>query len=101
MVLEARVEERLRKSVEDVGGKCIKLPAHWYRGIPDRLVLLPGGRIFFIELKRKPKARTQTRTHVHQAAWAKLLKELGFNHLYISGISQLETFEKEHIQCNP
>ena len=40
------------KRVKALGGICWKLPAIWYRNIPDRLVLLPSGKVAFIELKR-------------------------------------------------
>lgn len=50
--LEGSVENYLRDSVKDVGGWCIKLPAIYETGIPDRIVIMPGGKICFVELKR-------------------------------------------------
>jgi len=49
---EATVEEHLRERVERAGGWCVKLNAMMYKGIPDRLVILPNGVLFFAELKR-------------------------------------------------
>lgn len=98
--LEASVEEDLRKAVEKVGGLCIKLPALLYRGIPDRMVLLPGGRLFFVELKRSPKARTKSSTRVHQDRFRKILLNLGFICLKIEGRDQLEEFISTHV-CHP
>lgn len=47
---EARVEEYLFREVRKRDGMCIKLiPV--VAGIPDRLVLLPGGRLHLVELK--------------------------------------------------
>ena len=49
---EAVVERRLVRAVGELGGATVKLVQG--EGLPDRLVLLPGGRAVFVELK-KPK----------------------------------------------
>lgn len=46
------MERRLVRVVEELGGVTVKLVQG--EGLPDRLVLLPGGRAVFVELK-KPK----------------------------------------------
>lgn len=47
---ETKVENHLSKRAKDAGGMAIKfLPA--IAGVPDRLVILPGGRLFLVELK--------------------------------------------------
>lgn len=47
---ESRIESYLRTRVKSIGGLCIKfVPV--IAGMPDRIVLLPGGRVFFVELK--------------------------------------------------
>lgn len=96
MTKESKIETDLRVDVEAAGGVCIKLPAILYRGIPDRLVLLPGAVIVFVELK-KDKARTQRSTKVHQTRWKKLLVALGFNHFQLEGMDGLETFRKDYL----
>lgn len=55
-VTEARVERELVRVVRAMGGDVRKLMWLGRRHAPDRLVLLPGGRLWFIELKR-PGAR--------------------------------------------
>lgn len=52
--LERVLEARLFKKVRTLGGLCVKL-GPIVKGAPDRLVLLPGGRVFLVELKRSPK----------------------------------------------
>ena len=52
IVTETDVETYLRTRVKHFGGKCVKLPAVYEKGIPDRLVILPGGKVAFVELKR-------------------------------------------------
>jgi len=49
---EKEVEQKLVKAVKLTGGFCIKFTSPRFDGVPGRLVLLPKGRIAFIELKR-------------------------------------------------
>ena len=49
--LEASLEAYFYRQVRlRLGGRVIKL-APTEKGVPDRLVLLPGGRVFLVELK--------------------------------------------------
>lgn len=50
--LEKSIENVLRKAVEDEGGVCLKWTCPGHRGVPDRMILFPGGIIAFVELKR-------------------------------------------------
>ena len=50
MILERDVEQRLARRVEALGGLCIKAGQD---GWPDRIVMLPGGVLVWVELKRK------------------------------------------------
>ena len=50
--LEKSIENILRKAVEDEGGVCLKWTCPGHRGVPDRMILFPGGIIAFVELKR-------------------------------------------------
>ena len=69
---ESAIERRLTKWVEDQGGRCLKLGIG-IKGFPDRAVILPGGRILFIEMKRKGG-----RVAPLQRYWQKTLRELRF-----------------------
>ena len=50
--LENEVEGHLRRRVEKVGGVCVKFLPDFARGFPDRVVLLPGGVLVWVETKR-------------------------------------------------
>lgn len=73
-ILEKDIEKKLRKMVESHGGKCLKWVCPGWSGVPDRIVLLPGGRVIFVETKR-PKGGKLSKL---QEKWAEWLKSLGF-----------------------
>lgn len=50
-MLEKYLERKLRDGVRALGGQCLKLVCPGTAGVPDRLVLMPGGRLAFVELK--------------------------------------------------
>ena len=52
---ESTVESKLVKAVKLLGGLAPKFVSPGLDGVPDRLVLLPGGKIAFIELKAEGK----------------------------------------------
>ena len=55
---EKRIEQQLFRAVRERGGIALKLVSPSYAGLPDRLVLLPGGHMAFVEVKapgRKPR----------------------------------------------
>lgn len=48
---EKETEAKLVKAVRKLGGLAPKFVSPGLDGVPDRLILLPGGKIAFIELK--------------------------------------------------
>lgn len=52
---ESDIEEYLVRKVKEKGGLAIKFVSPSLTGIPDRLLLLPGGKFAFVELKAKGK----------------------------------------------
>ena len=49
---ESELERRFRRLAMQAGGKAYKFISPGNDGVPDRIVILPGGRIGFVELKR-------------------------------------------------
>jgi hypothetical protein len=62
---EIKVENRLKQRTEAAGGMCIKLVVLALGGLPDRLVLLPKGKIMFVELKAPAKGPTPLQVYMH------------------------------------
>lgn len=71
------------------GGRCEKLVNVGFAGFPDRTVLLPGGKVIFVETKR-PKGG---RYSALQDKWRDWLHALGFSYYRIKDLEQLKTFE--------
>ena len=70
---ERQIEQKLSLMVKKRGGICPKWVSPGFDGIPDRIVLLPEGRIAFVEVKapgKKPRPL--------QLARHALLRRLGF-----------------------
>ena len=81
---EKLIEQRLVTAVKAKGGIAPKFVSPSFAGMPDRLVLLPGGVFAFAELKApgmKPRAL--------QVARHRMLRELGFKVYVIDGIEQI------------
>ena len=56
---EATVERYLRERVKEEGGVAIKLNTKSGRGWPDRIVMLPGGRLAFVEVRASGRKATK------------------------------------------
>jgi len=50
-MLERTVERFLVESVKTLGGKAYKFTSPGTSGVADRIVVLPGNRVWFVELK--------------------------------------------------
>lgn len=48
---ESRIEQHLVKRIRRIGGECFKFVSPGRVGVPDRLVVLPGGEVIWVELK--------------------------------------------------
>lgn len=72
-MLEKEIERHLRDGVKALGGWCLKLTCPGFTGMPDRLILLPGGSMCFVELKRPGEVERQRQLFVQ-----KRLRKMGF-----------------------
>ena len=86
-MLESKIEAHLVKRVKDVGGAAYKFTSPQRRSVPDRLVLMPGGRATFIECKATGQHPTDAQAREHARLWA-----LGFPVLVVDSIEAVEAF---------
>lgn len=94
-LLEKEIEAKLRKMVEAAGGLCLKWVCPGWSGVPDRIILLPGGWVVFVETKR-PKGGRLSKL---QKWWADKLLRLGFSYWTIWDEADLADFT-DYIERN-
>ena len=70
---EKEIEKKLIRAVKAAGGICPKLISPGIDGMPDRMVLLPGGKIGFVEVKAPGKRPRPLQMRRHQ-----ILRDLGY-----------------------
>lgn len=70
---ESRVEKRLLREIKKIGGICKKWVCPGWSGVPDRIILLPQGRIYFAELKATDKKERHLQEVRHEQ-----LRNMGF-----------------------
>lgn len=86
-IIEADAESFLLQSVKALKGLCFKLKFLGVMGAPDRLVLMPGGRFFFVELKQSTGELEPS-----QAVLFPRLEKRGFKVHVLYGIEQVKEF---------
>lgn len=87
---EKAIERKLRESVKKAGGLAIKFFVLSFTGFPDRIVLMPGARIWFVELKSEGKKLSP-----RQAIVIGMLRKLGFEVWVIDTEILLQEFLNE------
>ena len=70
---EKVLEVELRERCKALGWMCVKLTSQYQRGLPDRLILMPGGRVCFAEIKTTGKKPTALQRVTHER-----LRALGY-----------------------
>lgn len=84
---EKVIERKLAEQIKSLGGISIKLLSDYITGLPDRLCLLPGSKIVFVELKS-----TGQKPRKSQLFWHDKLRKLGFRVEVIDSLSGLNDF---------
>lgn len=87
---EQQIEIRLKEKVEGIGGLSLKFISPGTAGVPDRLVLLPGKEIYFVELKAPGKQLRPL-----QIKRKEQIEKLGFKVYVIDSIRAVDSFMRE------
>ena len=81
---ESEIERRLAVSVKRLGGMAVKFVSPSLDGMPDRIVLLPGGKVAFVELKVPGK-----KLRPLQGKRKRQLERLGFPVYVVDRVEQI------------
>lgn len=84
---EKLIEKKLREEVQKLKGQALKFFCISFTGMPDRIILMPGGRVWFVETKSTGKKPTPRQAAVHG-----LLRKLGFEVWVIDSQESLDQF---------
>lgn len=81
---EKVIEQKLVSAVRRSGGIAPKLVSPGFDGMPDRMVLMPGGHIAFVEVKAPGEKPRPLQLSRHR-----LLRRLGFRMYVLDGAEQI------------
>ena len=81
---EKTIEKKLVIAIKDMGGIAPKFMSPGLDGMPDRIVLLPGGRMGFVEVKAPGKVPRPL-----QEARHRMLRRLGFQVYLLDAVDQI------------
>jgi len=81
---EKLIEQKLVSTVKSMGGIAPKLVSPGYDGMPDRIVLFPGGHMAFVEVKAPGKVSRPL-----QEAKQRMLRKLGFKVFVLDDAGQI------------
>lgn len=87
---EKTIEQKLVRMVLHRGGICPKFTSPGYDGVPDRIVLFPGGRLAFVEVKAPGKTLRPL-----QVRRKRQLESLGFKVYVLDDPGQIEEILQE------
>lgn len=74
MITEKNIEQKLVKEVKNAGGLAMKFVSPGFDGVPDRIILMPGGKVAFAEIKAPGKKLRPLQEHRKRQ-----LESLGFS----------------------
>lgn len=84
---EKLIERKLKKEVEKISGLAIKFTSPYFTGLPDRVVMLPGRKFFWVETKS-----TGDKMSKRQQLVRKQLLKMGFEVEVIDDQQKLDDF---------
>ncbi|NSW84445.1 MAG: VRR-NUC domain-containing protein [Syntrophothermus sp.] len=92
-MLESDIEKYLINAVKSIGGLVWKFVSPGTRGVPDRIVALPEGRTFYVELKKPGEKPKQLQLKRH-----KQLRDRGHQVYVIDSLTGVDDFLQEVTQ---
>lgn len=84
---EKQIEQKLIEGVKELGGVTFKFISPGAAGVPDRVVILPGGTVHFVELKAAGGAASKLQQRmIHK------LRRLDVTAVVLTGRNEVEHY---------
>ena len=87
---ESVIEGKLRRLVTEKGGRFYKWTSPGNDGVPDRIAVFPGGRVWFVELKTDKGRLADVQKYQQE-----VLRKLGCNVTTVYGETGIRQFWEE------
>ncbi|WP_370842193.1 VRR-NUC domain-containing protein [Megasphaera sp.] len=81
---EKQIEQKLVTEARQCGGMALKFVSPSYSGMPDRLILLPDGKMAFVEVKAPGKKPRPLQVKRHE-----MLRKLGFQVFVLDDVEDI------------
>lgn len=88
-MLEQGLEQKIVRAVKAKNGLCFKWVSPGFTGVPDRIAVLPKGRVIFIEVKRPGLSDGRSK---RQKRVAQQLEALGCTVLKVNKMEDLDGY---------
>lgn len=90
---ESSIEASLREAVRKAGGLALKFVSPGFTGVPDRIILFPGGVVCFVETKSKTGTLSPRQAYVK-----KQFEALGFEVKIINSKDEIQTIKTPNLR---
>lgn len=91
-MVEKTIEAALKNGCKKRGLLCLKFVSPGFTGVPDRIVLVPGGTAVFVELKAPNKRERSRQIYVQD-----VIRKYGFR--VFESVDSLEKVEEVISEC--
>lgn len=92
--LESSLEAKVIRESHKRRCECLKLVAVGKYGFPDRTIICPRGRVFFVELKKKKEKAKRRQSWFH-----KVLRQYGFEVFVVDDINDFINIIEEFLNA--
>lgn len=87
---ESQLERKFYDKVKKLGGLPLKFVSPGRAGVPDRIILMPGGKIYFVEMKSEVRQTSPIQEYIFEK-----FAKLGFPVTIINSEETLKNFLRE------
>lgn len=85
VISEKYLEKKLKEGIKKKGGLALKFSSEEYTGMPDRLILMPNGKTYWVEVKSSNKDLRK-----EQKVRCEMLRKMGYKVFVVKSMETLD-----------